>query len=118
MEPTPTLALPVSWLPTLTIMVPRKEAPLAADVEQAEVFARFFLRDDLGKVAAAQRLHTALEHTHHHGKHPELPLTLQEEGKDGNAGIGRDAHRDQGLGRVFLAQAAKDQRRRESHDLR
>ena len=27
-EPTPTLALPVSWLPTLTIMVPRKDAPL------------------------------------------------------------------------------------------
>ena len=26
--PTPTLALPVSWLPTLTIMVPRKDAPL------------------------------------------------------------------------------------------
>ena len=26
--PMPTLALPVSWLPTLTIMVPRKDAPL------------------------------------------------------------------------------------------
>ena len=26
--PTPTLALPVSWLPTLTILVPRKDAPL------------------------------------------------------------------------------------------
>ena len=31
--------------------------PLAADVEQAEVFAGFFRRDDLGKVAAAQCLH-------------------------------------------------------------
>ena len=90
---------------------------LAADIEQTEVFAGFFLRDDLGKVAAAQCLHTALEHTHHHGQHPELPLTLQEEGKDGNAGIGRNAHRDQGLGFIFLAQAAKDQRRREGHDL-
>ena len=68
-------------------------------------------------MAAAQRLHAALEHTHHHGQHPELPLALQEEGKDGNAGIGRNAHRDQSLGFIFLAQAAKDQRRRESHDL-
>ena len=45
---------------------------------------------------------------------PELPLALQEEGKDGDAGIGRNAHRDQGLGFIFLAQAAKDQRRRKA----
>ena len=65
----PTLALPVSWLPTLTIMVPRKDAPLAADVEQAKVFAGFFSRDDLGKVAAAQCLRAALEHAHQHGQY-------------------------------------------------
>ena len=68
-------------------------------------------------MAAAQRLHAALEHAHHHGQHPELPLALQEEGKDGNAGIGCDAHRDQGLGFIFLAQATEDQRRGEGHDL-
>mgnify|MGYP000753745546 CR=1 FL=1 len=44
------VALPVSWLPTLTIMVAQEGCPLAADVEQAEVFAGFFRRDDLGKV--------------------------------------------------------------------
>ena len=30
--------------------------PLAADIEQAEVFARLFRRGDLGEVGAAQRL--------------------------------------------------------------
>ena len=58
---------------------------LAADIEQTEVLARFFRRDDLGKMAPAQRLDAALEHAHHNGQHPELPLVLQEKGKQRNA---------------------------------
>ena len=40
----------------------QKGCALAADIEQAEVLARFFRRDDLGKMAPAQRLDAALEH--------------------------------------------------------
>ena len=39
----------------------KEGSALAADIEQAKVFAGFFLRDDLGKVAAAQRLHALVQ---------------------------------------------------------
>ena len=66
---------------------------LAADVEEAKVFARLFRRDDLCKVGAAERLHAALEHAHDDGQHPELPLLRQKERKHRDARVGRDAHR-------------------------
>ena len=68
---------------------------LAADVEEAKVFARLFRRDDLCKVGAAERLHAALEHAHDDGQHPELPLLGQEKRKHRDARVGRDAHRDE-----------------------
>ena len=91
--------------------------PLAADVEQAEILARLLRRDDLGKVGAAERLHTALEHAHDEGQHPELPLLGQEERKQRDARIGRDADRDEGGGRILRRQPPEDERRRERHDL-
>ena len=47
-------------------------------------------------MAPAQRLDAALEHAHHNGQHPELPLVLQEKGKQRNARVGCDADRDEG----------------------
>ena len=88
----------------------QERGPLAADVKQAEVFAGFFRRDDLGKVGAAEGLHAALEHAHDDGQHPELPLPGQEERKHRNARVGRDADRDEGRGRVFRGQPPEDER--------
>ena len=78
--------------------------------KQAEVFAGFFRRGDLGKVGAAKGLHAALEHAHDDGQHPELPLPGQEERKHRNARVGRDADRDEGRGRVFRGQPPEDER--------
>ena len=90
---------------------------LAADVEEAKVFARLFRRDDLCKVGAAERLHAALEHAHDDSQHPELPLPGQEKRKHRDARVGRDAHRDELCRGVLVRQPPKDESRRERHDL-
>ena len=116
-EPTPTLALPVSWLPTLTIMVPRKDAPLpqmskrpkySPDFSGGMIFAKW------------ERLSAAAppwEHAHDDGQHPELPLLGQEKRKHRDARVGRDAHRDELCRGVLVRQPPKDEGRRERHDL-
>ena len=68
-------------------------------------------------MAPAQRLDAALEHAHHNSQHPELPLVLQEKGKQRNARIGCDADRDEGARGVLPAQPPEHQCRGEGHDL-
>ena len=94
-----------------------KGRPLAADVQQAVVFARALRRDDLAEVGAGQRLDAALEHPHADSQHPELALGAQEDGVGRDAHIGQDAHRDK-EGRVHPAgQPAEQQRKGKRHDL-
>ena len=90
---------------------------LAADVHNAVVFAAALGGDDLAQVGTAQSLDTALEHTHHYRQHPELPLTGEEHGKQGDAGVADDADLNQQAGVMTGGQSAEDNGAGEGHDL-
>lgn len=64
---------------------------LSADVVDAEVFPGLLRRNDAGEVGAGERLDRALEHTHHHGEEPELPLPVELDGEQRDGRVGRDA---------------------------
>ena len=94
-----------------------KGGTLAADVHQTVVFAGLLSRDDLTHVAAGKGLNTALEHTHQHRQHPELPLGGQENGKHRNEGIGSNTDLDQQARIVLTGQPAKENGEGEGHNL-
>ena len=70
---------------------------LAEDIVDAEVLARLFAGDDLGKIRARHRLDGALEQAHAHGEDPELVFPVQKDGVYGDEEVGDDTGDDQVL---------------------
>jgi len=94
-----------------------KGSTFSADVHKAVVFATLFSGDNFAEVGTAQSLNAALEHTNQHCQHPELPLGQQEDGKDGNAGVGKNADLDQFAGIVLGRESAENNGEGERNDL-
>ena len=90
---------------------------LAADVHQAEVFATALRRDDFAEIRPAQGLNAALEHAHEDGQNPELPLTFQEDRKEGNACIGQNTQLDQLAGVLRSGETAEENGEGKGHKL-
>ena len=91
---------------------------LSADVVDAEVFPGLLRRNDAGEVGAGERLDRALEHAHHHGEEPELPLPVELDGEQRDGRVGRDADLDQARSLKPLGKLAEQQRAGKGDDLR
>lgn len=69
-----------------------KGSSLAANIQDAEIFATLLGRDDFCKVGTGQCLDAPLEHAHTYCQKPEFPLTIQKDGKYCNKEVGNDTH--------------------------
>ena len=69
-----------------------KRSAFAADVKKPKILSGFFWRNYLAKIGTGKGLNSTLEHTDTYSQNPELPLVGQENGKNGNAGIGDNAN--------------------------
>ena len=71
---------------------PKHGGSLAEDVVDAKVLGGFFLGNEFGKIGPGQGLDGSLEHAYQGGQDPKVGQGLQEDGKDGDAGIGQDGN--------------------------
>ena len=87
------------------------------NIIDSEVFARFVLRNDPGKMRSGECLNCPLEDCYEYSKEPEFPCFIQLQGEGSDSDITYDRYRDQICRAIFFRQFSEQDRKWKGNNL-